>query len=58
VYDFNPRAPIDILRLATSERIPSDAKEHADFILKIHETTKHNIKKMTEKYKVAGSKGK
>jgi hypothetical protein len=26
--------------------------------LKIHETTKHNIKKMTEKYKVAGSKGK
>jgi hypothetical protein len=58
VYDFNPRAPIDILPLATSERIHSDAKEHADFILKMHETTKHNIEKMTEKYRIAGSKGK
>jgi hypothetical protein len=26
--------------------------------LKIHETTKQNIEKMTEKYRVAGSKGK
>jgi hypothetical protein len=58
VYGFNPRAPIDILPLATSERIHSDAKEHADFILKMHETTKHNIEKMTEKYRVVGSKGK
>jgi hypothetical protein len=58
VYGFNSHAPIDILPLATSERIHSDAKEHADFILKMHETTKHNIEKMTEKYRVAGSKGK
>ena len=58
VYGFNPRAPIDILPLPTSERIHSDAKERADFILKMHETTKHNIEKMTEKYRVAGSKGK
>jgi hypothetical protein len=48
----------DILPLATSERIHSDAKEHADFILKMHEITKHNIEKMTEKYRVAGSKSK
>jgi hypothetical protein len=34
VYGFNPRAPIDILPLPTSERIHSDAKEHADFICK------------------------
>jgi hypothetical protein len=33
VYGFNPHAPIDILPLPTSERIHSDAKEHADFIL-------------------------
>jgi hypothetical protein len=39
VYGFNPRTPIDILSLATSERIHSDAKGHADFILKMHETT-------------------
>ena len=58
VYGFNPRAPIDILPLSTSERIHSEAKERAEFILKIHETTKQNIEKMTEKYRVAGSKGK
>jgi hypothetical protein len=44
--------------LPTSERIHSEAKERAEFILKIHETTKQNIEKMTEKYRVAGSKGK
>jgi hypothetical protein len=55
---FNPYAPIDILPLAASERIYSDGKERADFILKMHETTKHNIEKMTEKYKVVGSNGK
>jgi hypothetical protein len=58
VYGFNPRAPIDILPLPTSERIHDDAKERAEFILKMHETTKHNIEKMTKKYSVAGSKGK
>jgi hypothetical protein len=58
VYGFNPHAPIDILPLPTSEQIHSDAKERADFILKIHETTKQNIEKMTEKYRVAGSKAK
>jgi hypothetical protein len=57
-YGFNPCAPIDILPLPTSERIHDDAKERAEFILKMHETTKHNIEKMTEKYRVAGSKGK
>jgi translation initiation factor IF-1 len=57
VYGFNPRAPIDILPLPTSERIPSDAKKRADFILQMHETTKHNIEKMNEKYRIAGSKG-
>jgi hypothetical protein len=47
VYGFNPHAPIDIFPLPTSERIHVDAKEHAEFILKMHETTKHNIEKMT-----------
>jgi hypothetical protein len=42
--------------LPTSERVHSDAKEHADFILQMHETTKHNIEKMNEKYRIAGSK--
>jgi hypothetical protein len=57
VYGFNSCAPIDILPLPTNERIHSDAKEHADFILQMHETTKHNIEKMNEKYRIAGSKG-
>jgi hypothetical protein len=57
VYGFNPCTPIDILPLPTSERIHIDAKDRADFILKIHESTKHNIEKMNEKYMIAGSKG-
>jgi hypothetical protein len=44
VYGFNPRAPIDILPLPTSESVHHDAKERADFILQMHETTRHNIK--------------
>jgi hypothetical protein len=57
VYGFNPRAPIDILPLPTSERVHTDAKERADFILQLHETTKTNIEKMNELYRIAGSKG-
>jgi hypothetical protein len=57
VYGFNPRAPIDILPLPTSERTHSDEKERADFILQMHETTKHNIEKMNEKCRIASSKG-
>jgi hypothetical protein len=57
VYGFNPHAPIDILPLPISERIHVDAKERADFILQMHKTTKHNIEKMNEKYRIAGSKG-
>ena len=55
VYGFNPRAPIDLLPLPTTER--SDARERADFICKLHETTKANIESMNEKYRIASSKG-
>jgi hypothetical protein len=58
VYGFNPLAPIDILPLPTSERIHSDAKKRAEFILRMHKTTKQNIEKMNEKYRITGSKGK
>jgi hypothetical protein len=57
VYGFNPRAPIDLLPLPTSERINHDAKERAYFILKLHEKTKENIEKVNERYRTAGSKG-
>ncbi|WVZ70655.1 hypothetical protein U9M48_019299 [Paspalum notatum var. saurae] len=57
VYGFNPRAPIDLLPLPTSERVHHDAKERADFILKLHKTTKDNIGKMNERYRDAGNKG-
>ena len=57
MYGFNPRAPIDLLPLPTTERIHSDARKRADFIRKLHETTKVNIERMNEKYIIAGSKG-
>ena len=57
VYGFNPRTPIDLLPLPTTERTNTDDQERAEFIRKLHETTKANIEMMNEKYRIAGSKG-
>jgi translation initiation factor IF-1 len=57
VYGFNPRAPIDLLPLPPSETTCFDASQQSKFILKMHETTKLNIEKMNEKYRIAASKG-
>jgi hypothetical protein len=57
VYGFNPHAPIDLLPLPTTERVHTDAKECADFILKLHASTKENIEKMSEKYRLVGNQG-
>ena len=57
MYGFNPRAPIDFLPLPTTERTHSDASARAEFIHKLHATTKANIEKMNEKYRIAGSEG-
>jgi translation initiation factor IF-1 len=57
VYDFNPHAPIDLLPLPPSETTYFDASQWSKFILKMHETTKLNIEKMNEKYRIAASKG-
>jgi hypothetical protein len=57
VYGFNPHAPIDLLPLPPSETTCFDASQRSEFILKMHETTKLNIKKMNEKYQIASSKG-
>jgi hypothetical protein len=57
VYGFNPHAPIDLLPLPTTERVHTDAKDCADFILKLHASTKENIEKMSEKYRLVGNQG-
>jgi hypothetical protein len=57
VYGFNPRAPIDLLPLPPLEMTCFDASQRSEFILKIPETTKLNIEKMNEKYRIAASKG-
>jgi translation initiation factor IF-1 len=57
VYGFNPCAPIDLLPLPPSEMICFDASQRSEFILKMHETTRLNIEKMNEKYRIAASKG-
>jgi hypothetical protein len=57
VYGFNPRAPIDLLPLPTSEIVNFDAAQRSEFILKLHETTKLQIEKMNEKYRIAANKG-
>jgi hypothetical protein len=57
VYGFVPRAPIDLLPLPTSEKVNLDAKQRAELILKMHETTKENIERKNAKYRLAGSQG-
>jgi transposase InsO family protein len=57
VYGFNPHAPIDLLPLPPFETTDFDASQRSEFILKMHETTKLNIEKINEKYRIAGSKG-
>ena len=57
VYGFNPRASIDLLPLPSTERTHSDARERADFIRKLHETTQANIERINEKYRITCSKG-
>jgi hypothetical protein len=57
VYVFNPHAPIDLLSLPPSETTCFDASQQSEFILKMYETTKLNIEKINEKYRIAGSKG-
>jgi translation initiation factor IF-1 len=57
VYDFNPHAPIDLLPLPPSKITCFDVSQRSEFILKMHETTRLNIEKMNEKYRIAASKG-
>jgi translation initiation factor IF-1 len=57
VYGFNPHAPIDLLPLPPLEMTYFDTSQRSEFILKMHETTKLNIEKMNEKYRIAASKG-
>jgi hypothetical protein len=57
VHGLNPHAPIDLLPLPPSEMTCFDASQRSEFILKMHETTKLNIEKMNEKYRIAASKG-
>jgi hypothetical protein len=56
VYGFNSRAPIDLLPLPLSKMTCFDASQRSKFILKMHKTTKLNIEKMNEKYRIAISK--
>jgi hypothetical protein len=57
VYSLLPRAPIDLMPLPSSEKLNFDAKQHAELMLKMHETAKENIECMNAKYKISGDKG-
>jgi translation initiation factor IF-1 len=57
VYGFNTRAPIDLLPLPSSKIVNLDATQRPEFIFKLHESTKLQIEKMNEKYRITASKG-
>ena len=46
IYVLLPRAPIDLMPLPSSEKVNFDAKQHAELMLKLHETTKGNIERI------------
>jgi len=56
VYGLLPRALIDLMPLPSSEKLNFDAKQCAELMLKMHETTKENIERMNAKYKISGDK--
>jgi hypothetical protein len=56
VYGLLPCAPIDLMPLPSSKKLNFDAKQRAELILKMHETTKENIEHMNAKYKISGDK--
>jgi hypothetical protein len=57
IYSLIPRAPINLMPLPNSEKLNFDAKQRAELMLKLHETTKENIERMNSKYKLASDKG-
>jgi hypothetical protein len=57
VYGLLPRALIDLMHLPSSEKLNFDAKQCAELMLKMHETSKENIDRMNSKYKISGDKG-
>jgi hypothetical protein len=40
IYDLLPRAPINLMYLPSSEKLNFNAKQRAELMLKMHETTK------------------
>ena len=54
---FQPCVPIGLLPLPQSIQLNSDATSRAEWILKMHELNKTNIKKMNAKYRSYGNKG-
>jgi hypothetical protein len=57
VYGLLPHAPIDFMPLPSSKKVNFDAKQRAELMLKLHETTKENIERMNVKYKLVDDKG-
>jgi hypothetical protein len=57
VYCLLPHAPIDLMHLPSSKKLNFNAKQRAELMLKMHETTKENIERMNAKYKISGDKG-
>jgi hypothetical protein len=57
VYGLLPHALIDLMHVPSSEKLNFDAKQRAEFMLKMHETTKENIEHINIKCKISGDKG-
>jgi hypothetical protein len=57
VYDYVPRAPIDLFSLDAKDVPHIDAVAHVEHMIDLHGQTQQNIAAANAKYQVAGSKG-
>ena len=56
VYGTNPYAPIDLIALPKDKFVHGDAKEQAEFMIKVHQEVRKNIEKANEAYKKQANK--
>ena len=49
VYGFNPLSPLDILPLPLQERINMDVSARVTYLKKMHEDTRHTIKRQVQR---------
>ncbi|KAL4285485.1 hypothetical protein GQ457_16G018380 [Hibiscus cannabinus] len=57
VYGFNPVTPLDLLPLPQEQVIGKDGKARAEYVKRLHQQVKENLKRRTRQYEKQAIKG-